>query len=50
MNNIHPHINRLRHSPFPRFTIALVVALAWRNVAFGGEIHDAACRLHQKLW
>ena len=35
-------IARLCHSPIPRHAAVLLVALAWSNFAFCGEIHDAA--------
>jgi len=40
--NPHSIFSRFCHSPIPRCAAILLVALAWSNLAFSGEIHDAA--------
>ena len=38
---MHSKITHRPHSQVPRFTVALLVALAWGSLAFGGEVHNA---------
>src|ERR1017187_2386711 len=40
--NTNSLLNRVCNSSIPRRAAVMLVALAWSNLAFGGEIHDAA--------
>ena len=42
MNNMRSFFSGLCHSPIPRHTVVMLIALAWSSLAFCGEIHDAA--------